>query len=671
MATSTRPGDVLAGRYRLIDLLSESGGGRFWRAHDKVLERYVALHVISEADPRASSLLSAARDSAKVLDSRILRVLDAETQDGLCFVVNEWGTGTSLDILVTHRGAIDPGPAAWMVAEIAEAMARAHEADVPHGRLNPENVLIDQQGGVKLIGLCVDAALHGLPPGRTEQDRADIGGLLYCALTARWPGPSASEVAAARTYHGTPLAPRQMVPGVPRSLDAIWREIDQQRRAPGQQHRWRVPAVGYGDHPDVSSAAAISERLTEFVGDAADMSFALAAASLPINQVLPVSLPALSDPPVRIEPRGTAAEPPTAVEPPTDADPASGADEPATQVELDLEQEPTGTPDEDDIPSPSEIRALTDQPTEAGMPVFGEDDEVSWMRARATPPPPPPPFEDPPERPLFAPETPEGAAARLARAQAASPTPVQVAEHTRNRTPGPGDYWPWDDTDHTGTAERVAVDDEEMPGRSWLRLALGVGLAVVLLVAVAVAFNVGRGRTPLGQEEESGPVRGSSPAPSVAPTAIPDTEAIDFDPFGTDGENPETAPLAVDGDPATAWRTSTYNDQLGPAAPALKPGVGLIIDLAENRTVTAVDLQLLAGEADVQVSVSRELPDAAPEEPNIGSGTVGSSSTIDADADAISQGTTTGRYLLVWFTSLPQVSDGFRAELAEVVVRGH
>jgi hypothetical protein len=98
LTTSTRPGDVLAGRYRLIDLLTESAGGRFWRAHDNVLERYVALHVIPEDDPRAPLLLAAARESATALDARILRVLDAEMLDGKCFVVNEWGTGTSLDI---------------------------------------------------------------------------------------------------------------------------------------------------------------------------------------------------------------------------------------------------------------------------------------------------------------------------------------------------------------------------------------------------------------------------------------------------------------------------------------------------------------------------------------------------------------------------------------------
>ena len=126
LTTSTRPGDVLAGRYRLIDLLTESGGGRFWRAHDNVLERYVALHVIPEDDPRAPLLLAAARESATVLDARILRVLDAEMLDGRCFVVNEWGTGTSLDILVTAGGPLGPRRAAWLAAEVAGAIATAH-----------------------------------------------------------------------------------------------------------------------------------------------------------------------------------------------------------------------------------------------------------------------------------------------------------------------------------------------------------------------------------------------------------------------------------------------------------------------------------------------------------------------------------------------------------------
>ena len=49
----TRPGDVLADRYRLTDLLTESGGGRFWRAFDSVLQRDVAVHIIACDDERA------------------------------------------------------------------------------------------------------------------------------------------------------------------------------------------------------------------------------------------------------------------------------------------------------------------------------------------------------------------------------------------------------------------------------------------------------------------------------------------------------------------------------------------------------------------------------------------------------------------------------------------
>ncbi|MFC6345137.1 protein kinase family protein, partial [Nocardioides hankookensis] len=176
MPSSIRPGDVLADRYRLVDLLTESGGGRFWRAHDRVLERHVALHVIAEDDERAAALLEAARRSATIHDRRLLRVLDADKADGLCYVINEWGSGDSLDIMLAS-GPLGPRRAAWLVSEVAGAVAAGHELGVCHGRLIPENVLVDSTGAVRLIGYAVDAAMHGLPPGRVSTDVADLGGL--------------------------------------------------------------------------------------------------------------------------------------------------------------------------------------------------------------------------------------------------------------------------------------------------------------------------------------------------------------------------------------------------------------------------------------------------------------------------------------------------------------
>src|SRR6476620_712344 len=149
-------GDVLAGRYRFDDLLAESGAGRFWRAHDLVLHR------------------------------PLLRVLDAEVADGRCFVVNEWGQGDSLDILLTREGPLAPRRAAWLVAEVADSLVEAHDVGLAHGCLTPEHVLIDQHGQVRIIGFGVEAALRGLPAGRVNVDEIDLAGLLYSALTGKW-----------------------------------------------------------------------------------------------------------------------------------------------------------------------------------------------------------------------------------------------------------------------------------------------------------------------------------------------------------------------------------------------------------------------------------------------------------------------------------------------------
>ena len=128
MPEHTRPGDVLADRYRLTDLLTESKGGRFWRAFDSVLQRDVAVHIIACEDERAPLLREAARTSATVLDRRMLRVLDIDEAAERCFVVNEWGSGTSLDILLADGGPLSPTVAAWIVAEVADTLALAHDA---------------------------------------------------------------------------------------------------------------------------------------------------------------------------------------------------------------------------------------------------------------------------------------------------------------------------------------------------------------------------------------------------------------------------------------------------------------------------------------------------------------------------------------------------------------
>ena len=635
MPHATSSGDLLAERYRLVDLLSESGHGRFWRAHDRILERHVALHVIAADDERAEMLLEAARRSATVHDTRFLRVLDAERSDEYCFVVNEWGSGTSLDIMLATNGPLAPREAAWIVAEVADSVAAAHARAVPHGRLIPENVLVDNAGGIRIIGFCVDAALHGLPPGELRTDVRDLAGLLHASLTGTWAGDSTSVVPQVPRDHGRVLRPRQVRAGVPRPLDDL---CDELLNPQGKRIR---------DVRDVASARGICVFLNEFVGDDGGLATTIARRNPDRSET--VNLPFVPDILARPD---------------------------------DVEMPPVGVPDDegehggDDEPDDEQIDAPDDQngdetelPTQAGLPIFNDEtDDVSWLEKRRDPPPPPPPFEEPPVRPLFAPD---GAARRGTGARSdAAPRSVGRA----HRGPKGDEYWPsagYGSSSGSGTIPAyVDPDDrpsETVPGRRALRLAGLIALVLLAVIALAIAFNLSRGRTPLGGQQDDGP--SSTPSIGSPPTAsaggdlvaVEDVVADDFDPQGDPPEeNPDDVANAVDGDPDTSWSTSTYQQQLGPGG--LKTGVGLLMDLGSTREVAALELDLAGDGTTFAVYLTDDLPTSV-------AGLTEAGQQDLPDGVVGLSGATSGRYVVLWLTALPPTDDGrFRGEVVDLQV---
>jgi Protein kinase domain len=218
---TVEPGRQLAGRYRVEDLLAERAGARLWRAVDEVLRRSVAVDVLPSDSPRASAMVQAARRAAVVTDGRFLRVLDAAEENGDVYVVREWAPGESLD-LVLADGPLTHRRAAWIVHEVAEAVSVAHSAGIYHLRLTPENVLVTDTGGVKIIGLATDAALHGVKHADAEaEDVRALGRLLYASLVARWPSGPATSLPAAPVEHGRTMRPAQVRAGVPREVDEV------------------------------------------------------------------------------------------------------------------------------------------------------------------------------------------------------------------------------------------------------------------------------------------------------------------------------------------------------------------------------------------------------------------------------------------------------------------
>ncbi|MDQ1565418.1 MAG: eukaryotic-like serine/threonine-protein kinase [Actinomycetota bacterium] len=186
------------------------------------------------------------------------------------------------------------------------------------------------------------------------------------------------------------------------------------------------------------------------------------------------------------------------------------------------------------------------------------------------------------------------------------------------------------------------------PGRGFPRM-LVAGLAALLFLSVAVIVRSGDGGgSPTDPTRKPGL---AAPAgPLAEPKALP---AASFDPYGDDkSENQATVGNVADGDPATVWKTSSYQDNF----PKLKPGVGVYLDLGRNQRVRSVKVSATNGyTAEIYVADRPSADLAGWGRPRV----AGGSGTFDV-------GGVTGRYVLVWFTSLPQVDGGYKVEVSEI-----
>jgi len=193
--------------------------------------------------------------------------------------------------------------------------------------------------------------------------------------------------------------------------------------------------------------------------------------------------------------------------------------------------------------------------------------------------------------------------------------------------------------------------------RSWIVPAVLVSLVAVALGLAWVLIGGTEARRDLfgvfdrEAAQDDGGEAGEPLAVAPAPVA--------FDPQGDGSEHGDEAPLAVDGDPVTAWTTETYDsrqDFLG-----LKDGVGLVLDLGEGRDVGQVVLTTPNEQWAAAIHLADEPADAI-EGWGAPAGTVEGGVPGETTVDLTDA---TGRYLLVWITDL-----GDRTfELQEVVVR--
>lgn len=149
-----------------------------------------------------------------------------------------------------------------------------------------------------------------------------------------------------------------------------------------------------------------------------------------------------------------------------------------------------------------------------------------------------------------------------------------------------------------------------------------------------------------------------SPSPTTAPPQIQGVRTLD--PQGDDGtENDEQAPLAIDGDAGTAWTSSTYSNA---AFGNLKDGLGMVVDLGRPSTLSGVQLLVdgTGGEVEVRTSSAPEVEGSEV----VGTAAIGEDPVVVELSEPVET-----RYVVLWFTELPEVGGDHRIELAEVEVR--
>ena len=155
-------GELIAGRYELEKLVGSGGMSNVFRAHDRLLERTVALKILHEQYTRDDDYVERfrreARAVAKLAHPNIVTVIDRGEQDGRQFIVFEYVDGPNLKDL-TRNGPLEVRDAIGLTLQVARALSFAHDRGLVHRDVKPQNVLLNEDGQAKVTDFGIARSL--------------------------------------------------------------------------------------------------------------------------------------------------------------------------------------------------------------------------------------------------------------------------------------------------------------------------------------------------------------------------------------------------------------------------------------------------------------------------------------------------------------------------------
>jgi hypothetical protein len=616
------PGTVLGGRYALRHRLSHDGDLERWSALDATLKREVTLTVLSAEHPNRAGVLDAARRAAGVEDARLVRILDVGTQNDSSFIVEEARSGSESLAAILLQGPLPAEEARRIAGETARSLETAGQRGLHHLRLTPHDIMIGPDGAIMVSGVAVAAAIDGLdehepdPNVALQRDAVCLVAIVYAALTSRWPlEEQVSEVEPAPRVVDGPVAPSEIVAGVPEDLDALCRTTFNEANGPltprdfasriAPWPRERVHRAGVDPTlvlrlPPSDDTSEVTPAGAAIITDGGEPTVAISTRDLPSQD--PTKRPAESAP--QATGVGPAAKP-------TGGDEQVDAAEVATTKVFDTALASAGAAAGVTSGKPSSVARSAGKKSVRADSHHGSDQ----MRL-----------------------------------------PVGLSSKDDIGPPLP----------------MLPASTALPPSRGQSKVVMLV-MAVFVAAALFIGFRGLLGSTSDASSGQPAPRRTvtvsappvtvpASPAPQAATTAggpIAILSATGFDPQGDQKENNSQAGRVYDGNPATTWTSELYNTaQFG----NLKKGVGLLLDLGQPTSVHQVTIDLATGPVNVTAYAATS--------PSLSQATVIGSATAANGRVQLKAATTMpqSQFIIIWFTSLAPIGGQFGASVSEIAL---
>ena len=241
-------GQKINDRYQIIKTIGEGGMANVYLAYDTILDRNVAVKVLrgdlATDEKFVRRFQREALSASSLSHPNIVEVYDVGEDNGSYYIVMEYIDGKHLKQLLKKRGSLTLTEVVDIMLQVTDGMSAAHDSYIIHRDIKPQNIMILENGLIKITDFGIAMALnstqltqtnsvmgsvHYLPPeqasgkGATIQsDVYSMGILMYELLTGTLPfkGDNAVEIALKHIKESVPSV-RELLPNTPQSIDNI------------------------------------------------------------------------------------------------------------------------------------------------------------------------------------------------------------------------------------------------------------------------------------------------------------------------------------------------------------------------------------------------------------------------------------------------------------------